>query len=73
VPAPDDIVHDFVVANVSAFENELPAFEKRIWLTALSASVAESVSVTLLLFVAAASPLITTVPVGGVVSAAKAA
>ena len=39
-------------------------FEKRIWVTALSASLAESVSVAVRLLVAAAPPLITTLPVG---------
>src|SRR5690242_4331708 len=69
VPAPDDSVQVFVVAYASAVENELPVFEKRIWVTALWSSVAASVSVAVRLFVAAAPPLITMVPVGGLVSA----
>ena len=42
----------------------MPEFEKRICVTGLTAPVAESVNVTVLLFVTAAFPLITTVPVG---------
>ena len=40
-------------------------FEKRIWVTPLSASLAARVRVAVRLLVAAAPPLMTTLPVGG--------
>ena len=56
LPSPVASVHDLVAAKASAVEYVVPVFEKRICVTALSASVAASDSVTVLLFVAAAPP-----------------
>jgi hypothetical protein len=64
VPAPVASVHAFVVAYVSAVEKLDPVFENRICVTPLSASLADSVSVTAVVFVTVAPLLITTVPVG---------
>ena len=54
-----------VGAKLSAAENEVPVFEKRICVTGLSASVADSASVTVRLLVAAEPLLMAIVPAGG--------
>ena len=64
MPAPVVSVHVFVVAKDSAVEYDEPVFEKRICVTPLVASEAASVSVALVLLVAPAPPLITTLPAG---------
>ncbi len=65
VPAPIVSVQVFVVAYASSTEKLVPVLENRMLVTGPGLSVAASVSVDVLLLVAAAPPLIAMVPVGG--------
>ena len=66
-PVPLVSVQAAVGAYATAVLKDVPVLEKRICVIGLSASLAESESVTVRLFVRPASPFITMVPAGGAV------